>query len=511
MIKTVRMKLFLYFIIFLIFFVSLSIVMNVHFFEAYFSLRVENDSISAFEYINSTYSDESKYLEQLPRTVGAAYNLKIVILDSETMSIKYSTEAPETINHILVLIKDLVHNSVIDLRTGYIYETIYLPPPNELVKDPRQVTQVESIMNENSVPKDDARELIFIKKLDTGDLLVLRKPLHVITDNSKIINEFMVFVSAIIILLGSIIIFFLSKRISQPIVELSKIAKGISNLDFSKKYEVKTKDEIGLLGDSINLISEELHKALDDLIEANAELKEDVERKKQIDEMRKNFISSVSHELKSPIGITRGYAEGLKYNIANDEEKKKRYYDILIDEADKMDKMVKQLLSLSTLESDIFELDQTIFNITVLIEEVVEKFDPIIQDKDITIEKIVDEDYFVKGDYPKIEQVISNYLTNAINHVDEHRYIEIKTQLTKEKVRISVTNSGNNIPLEDLDSIWESFYKVDKARSREYGGTGLGLSIVKSIMEHHQEMYGVINRDDGVEFWFELNIVSEKE
>ncbi|MCG8485711.1 MAG: ATP-binding protein [Clostridia bacterium] len=301
-----------------------------------------------------------------------------------------------------------------------------------------------------------------------------------------------------------------SKRLTGPIEELSNIAKSIANLDFSKRLILEKKVEIGILGDSINLISDELQEVMDDLIEANIALKKAIEQKKQIDEMRKSFISSISHELKSPIVIKRSYAEGLKYNIVNDQQEKVRYCDILIDEVEKMDKIVKQLLSLSDLESETFELEQSIFNISVLIDDVIEKFDPILNEKNIETKVITNENYMVNADYLMIEQVISNYLTNAINHIDEDKYIEVSVQAVGEKVRVSVINSGENIPEEDLKNIWESFYKVDKARSREYGGTGLGLSIVKSIMEHHQEKYSVVNRKFGVEFWFELNLINKE-
>jgi signal transduction histidine kinase len=270
---------------------------------------------------------------------------------------------------------------------------------------------------------------------------------------------------------------------------------------------VKTEDEIGILGESINAISEELNKAMNELMGVNDKLKKDIEVKKQIDEMRKNFISSVSHELKSPIGIIRGYVEGLKYNIANNEEKRDRYIEILIDEGEKMDKIVKQLLNLSNLESETFVLEKTVFDVSLLIDELIEKYEPILKEKDLKIKVIHDEGCIIEADILRLEQVLNNYLTNAINHVDGNNYIEIWTQSINNKVRVSVFNSGKNIPEEELENIWESFYKVDKARSREYGGTGLGLSIVKSIMQHHKAEYGVINMENGVKFWLEFKNV----
>lgn len=162
------------------------------------------------------------------------------------------------------------------------------------------------------------------------------------------------------------------------------------------------------------------------------------------------------------------------------------------------------------MESEAFELDESIFNISLLINIVVEKFAHSIKENHIEVKVNIEEDYFISADSLKMEQVVSNYFTNAINHVDENKYIEIRTKSLGEKVRVSVINSGKNIPEEDLSNIWDSFYKVDKACSREYGGTGLGLSIVKSIMEHHGEKYGVENKDFGVEFWIELDRVNEE-
>ena len=172
--------------------------------------------------------------------------------------------------------------------------------------------------------------------------------------------------------------------------------------------------------------------------------------------------------------------------------------------------MVKQLLNLSHLESEMFQLEELIFNISVLIDEVVEKYSPTMEENNVEVKITNAADYFVKADYLRIEQALCNYLVNAINHVDDNKYIEVRTKIKDKKIRVSVLNSGSNIPSEDLENIWESFYKVDKARSRQYGGTGLGLSIVKSIMEHHQGGYGIINHKNCVEFWFELNLVVEE-
>lgn len=527
MIKSVRIKLFLIFTVFLTFFIGLTLLMNLEFLEKYYFYKNKAIFYDAYERINRSYSNGLEDFRDTIDKIDVTQKIASVVLKKGSPMIKYYSRFRKGNEIDLGIIPKELANEIFikrsQIKSDCVYEVLAFRTPNsrpteDFKRRPSsgQGSKIHDLRQgdtRNKIEDDSLRameDIVFIKELDSGEILILRKPLHEIIENSKIANEFLLYVGLLTIILGSIFIFFLSKRLTGTIVELSHIAKGISNLDFSKKYKVKTKDEIGVLGDSINLISEELHKAMDDLMEANSKLKEDIERKKEIDEMRKNFISSVSHELKSPIGITKGYVEGLKYNIANNEEKKNRYYDILIDEMDRMDKMVKQILNLSTLESGVFELDETIFNISVLIEEVVEKYSPALREKDIDVKISADEDYFVKADYLRIEQVVCNYLINATNHVDEDKYIEIKAQQADKNVIISVINSGRNISEEDLESIWESFYKADKARSREYGGTGLGLSIVKSIIEHHQGKYGVINREIGVEFWFELNLINEE-
>lgn len=506
MIRSVKIKMFLHFTLFLAFFLCLSIVINIQFFEEYFIYKNEKGSLSAYAYVNNVYNNEPDAIHSALIDLMVRKDYLGIVVDKKSMDAKFKVEPLENVNHTMIFIRELLDTRTDDIKSGYIYKTIKFPEP---VYPPQGPMGSDNEKMEFP-PVAYIKECIFIKELDKGDLLILRKPLHVLDQYASILNEFIIYVGIIVILLGSIFVYFFSKKVTQPLIELNDIAKKISKLDFSKKFNVRTKDEIGMLGDSINFISDEFRLAIDGLMEANEELKEDVERKKKIDQMRRNFISSVSHELKSPIGITKGYAEGLKFNVAKNEENRKKYYDILIDEAEKMDKMVKQLLRLSDLESDVFQLEKSVFNMSNLITEVIEKFKPIITEKNINVRKIYEKNFFVYADYLKIEQVVTNYFTNAMNHLNNHKYIEISINHIEGKVRVSVINSGENIPEEDLDNIWDSFYKVDKARSREYGGTGLGLSIVKSIMDHHEEKYGVVNKEIGVEFWFELSACYEK-
>lgn len=472
---------------------------------------MESFFYSVYDQINETNSNQPQNVEDVLSDIYRFEKIGCYIFYENSKVIKYASKTvgrDETIARMISKdIFDLISIKMKKIKTDYIYDIVSFQVPNYANQDIKNGMSLDSmkISHDYNSEKKYGEDIIFIKELDTGEVLILSKSLHDLRKGSQIANEFLIYVGVAIFILSSIFIFFYSKRITRSILDLNHIAKSISNLDFSKKYKVKSKDEIGLLGESINLVSDELNKAMDKLMKVNGKLKEDIERKKEIDEMRKRFISRVSHELKCPIGITKGYVEGLKYNIANDEKKRNQYYNILIDEADKMDKIVKKLLNLSNLESDVFALERSIFDISVLTNEVAKKFKPILNKKEIVTKVALDQDCFVEADYLWIEQVICNYLTNATNHVDKNKYVEIKAQIVDKSIRISVINSGGNIPKKDLENIWDRFYKVDKTRSREYGGTGLGLAIVKSIIEQHKGAYGVINNEIGVEFWFELN------
>ncbi len=340
---------------------------------------------------------------------------------------------------------------------------------------------------------------------DNDMYILIRTSVESLQANVSIANTFLAYAGILVALLVSVCVFFATKSFIRPVEELSDIARRMSNLDFNVKYQVESNDEIGELGHSINLLSEKLEDTISDLKSANNQLQTDIEQKVQVDEMRKEFLSNVTHELKTPIALIQGYAEGLKDNISEDEESREFYCDVIIDEASRMNKMVKKLLTLNQIEfgNDMVELER--FDVAALIRSVLENSDILIKQKDIRVQfdQVLPVD--VWADEYMIEEVVTNYLTNAIHHAQAEKVIDIRIIKEEKRVRISFFNTGEPIPEEDIDKIWIKFYKVDKARTREYGGNGIGLSIVKAIMESHNKPYGVINHSNGVEFWFELD------
>ena len=253
------------------------------------------------------------------------------------------------------------------------------------------------------------------------------------------------------------------------------------------------------------MLSEQLETKISELKSANNELKGDIEKKERIDEMRKEFLSNVSHELKTPIALIQGYAEGLKDNISEDQESREFYCDVIIDEAAKMNHMVKKLLTLNQIEFGNGQVEFERFDITALLRSVLNATNIMFRQKEVTLDFPEYDPVYVWGDEYRIEEVITNYISNALNHVEQAGRISVRLKLLEGRVRVSVFNTGQPIPEEDIDLIWEKFYKVDKARTREYGGNGIGLSIVKAIMNSINQACGVKNWENGVEFWFELD------
>ena len=341
---------------------------------------------------------------------------------------------------------------------------------------------------------------------DNKTIFIMSMPIASIHESVDLSNRFMVYIGLIALAAGSIIMYFAGKKITSPILSLAALSERMSELDFDARYTGDSEDEIGVLGNSMNTLSEKLKETIGELKTANNELQKDIEEKIRIDEARKEFIANVSHELKTPIALIQGYAEGLTEGMAEDPESRDYYCEVIQDEAGKMNKMVKQLLTLTALE---FGNDKPVmeqFDLVTLISGVLSSAKILLQQKEAQVIFDASEPVMVWADEFKIEEVVTNYLNNAMNHLDGEKRIEIRIEKNDKEVKVTVFNTGQNIPEEDLGKLWTKFYKVDKAHTREYGGNGIGLSIEKAIMKSFNQEYGVKNYDNGVEFWFELDV-----
>jgi len=444
-------------------------------------------------------------IKQVYQKVNDYYNTENTNVDLETELKKIAYK-----NNFDILIKTDTNLIIFTSDREFLSSTYILKDINEIKS--KNIEENETKINVK-VTTDEVNNVSYMFLtgiLDNGYVLYIRMPISPIEESVKISNTVLLMIGGITLVVAGIIASFISRKFTNPILQLNDIANKMAKLDFSKKYRITdTEDEINELGRSINTMSDKLESTIKELQKNNIELEKDIEEKSKIDEMRKQFISDVSHELKTPIALIQGYAEGLIENVNSDEESRKFYAEVILDETNKMDKLVRQLLELMKLEYGKREFDNEKFNINELINEVLRKCSVMINEKNIKVYFENKEPIYVYADEFYMDQIITNYLTNAIKHAEEVEKeikIEIKVEKVSNKIRVSVFNTGENIPEEDLQRIWGRFYKLDSSRNRQDGGSGIGLALVKAIMNNYQNEYGVENKKNGVEFYFDMDI-----
>lgn len=339
-----------------------------------------------------------------------------------------------------------------------------------------------------------------------GSIFLIRSPIESIRESASISNRFLIIIGCFMIVICTVLIWYFSKRLTDPILELAALSERMANLDFEAKYTSGGKNEIGNLGDNFNRMSAKLESTISELKSANNCLMKDIEQKEKLEQMRNDFLGNVSHELKTPIALIQGYAEGLKEGVSDDPESREFYCDVIMDEASKMNQMVKNLLALNQLEFGDEDIQFERFDLTAVIRGILQSMEILAQQDDMRVIFRQQEPVYVWADEFKVEQVVRNYVSNAFHHAGLEKVIEVRIKRQDDKARITVFNTGAPIPEKDVAHIWDKFYKVDKAHTREYGGNGIGLSIVKAIMESFHQKYGVNNYENGVEFWFELDV-----
>ena len=488
--KSIRTRLFLSLCI-IVFAIIATLIMLNNFvlkqFYEYNKVKQLKDVYSAINYYYNKQDYESNLSEELDK-IALKNNFNILITSNENISIYSSNK------DFYSVIGDLAFSIIQGEKSKN----------NEIEKNEKyRISKFKD-------SKTNMNFIMFTGYLDNSYKLYIRTPVAAIEESVKISNEFLSIIAVFVIIIGGIVLSIVSRRFSKPIIELNDITKKMSNLDFTQKFQSSEEhDEIDTLGENINILSDKLERTINQLRNTNIELEKDIEEKSQIDEMRKSFISDVSHELKTPIALIQGYSEGLIENVNSDEESRKFYAEVILDEATKMDKLVKQLLELMKLEYGKREFNNEKFDIVELVKEVTRKCNVMLEEKNIEVKFEEEKPIYVTADEFYIDQVITNYFTNAIKHaeiVDEKTLIEVKIiETSNNKIRVSVFNTGKNIDDENIQRIWQRFYKVDSSRNREDGGTGIGLSLVKAIMTNYKNDFGVINKENGVEFYFELD------
>nr|MBB1522343.1 GHKL domain-containing protein [Clostridiales bacterium] len=379
----------------------------------------------------------------------------------------------------------------------------------------KSVQEVNGIKLKEALSKYKNGYILAESELRNGDIIYIKIQMGPIKENIKVANETIGMIGIALVILSAIGSSIFTKKIVQPINRIQTITGKMAKLDFSEKFDERINySELREIGHNINVMSDKLERTLEQLRANNNELERKVEEKLKVDEMRKQFISDVSHELKTPIALIQGYSEGLIDNVNKDEESRKFYAEVIQDEAKKMDELVKKLLELMKLEYKEIKFNDTKFDLTKLINNEIRREIVVLQEKNITIDFDSDEINMVYADEDCIEQIISNFFTNAIKNCDEkngEKKISIRTEKVNDKIRLYVYNTGNNIPKEIIKKIWGRFYKADTARTRENGGTGIGLALIKAIMNNYNNKYGVKNFPNGVEFYCDINSADKEQ
>ncbi|GGB52086.1 HAMP domain-containing protein [Virgibacillus dakarensis] len=311
----------------------------------------------------------------------------------------------------------------------------------------------------------------------------------------QMLKDYYVYLIIFVLILIVLASFYYSKKIAKPLLQINDTTNKIANLDFSEKIPITSKDEIGTLSHNINTLSATLNSYIN-------QLQQDIEKEKQLENTRKEFISGVSHELKTPLSIMKSCISILEDGVASN--KKDYYFKAMANEVDKMNMLIVDMLELAKFESGTFKMKMDVFYIDQIIEYICEQLTLDIRNKQLHVHRHLSKIKVVANQH-RIEQVITNFITNAIRYTPENKSIMISTKEENERVKVCVENNGAHIPEEHLEKIWDRFYRGDTSRRRSKGGTGLGLAISKNILELHESQYGVSNTEDGVLFFFYLN------
>ncbi len=440
--QSLRVKLFLTLCITIIVIIFIMIIVNTMALETYYIHSKEASLVHVYNEINKHYNQQTQYanLELELERIAQTYDFEILIRTEKNIYTSnrdflstFQSDEEKNVNESTIYRDDGVTVSrIIDNQTGLSY-------------------------------------ILLSAKLDNGYILFIRTALASIEESTGVANRFLMIMGLTAIPIIGLVSLIMARKITEPIEKLNKMTEKISVLDFSHKYEPNdSEDELNNLGKNINAMSERLERTINELKESNIELEKGIEEKSRIDEMRTQFISDVSHELKTPIALIQGYAEGLAENVIEDEESRKFYVEVILDEANKMDVLVKKLLELMKLEYGKNVFHQNKFNMSELINEVIRKSTKMLQEENITV-NFEAKEVFVLADEFYADQAFSNYFTNAMKNVleiDGKKEINISYEIREDKLRVKVFNTGENIASEDLNRIWKRFYKVDESRNR---------------------------------------------
>jgi len=399
-------------------------------------------------------------------------------------------DMPSLANLTSAFYEQPIREVILEVVTDYGHRYTQLSQPGYYQRG-HESQVLDQLIFYHPVHKDNNQNLI----------LVMGSQSH-IGEAKIILEKYQVYVFFFSFILIIFLSYFYSMTILKPILNLNRVARKMATLDFSEKVKLNRKDEIGSLSQSLNTLSTNLSTSMDKLTDANIKLTREIEKERELEQLRKDFVSGVSHELKTPLGIIRGYAEGVRDEVFDNTD---YYLDVIIEETEKMDKLVVDMLELSKLESENFRLFKSPFNFQGLVDLVLSKFEYAILEKDIRVSFDNDlKELDLVADEFRMEQVLANYFSNALRYASRGSDLTLRLYEEEDQAVFEVENVGEPIPEDKISKVWNRFYCVDPARSKSEGGTGLGLAIVRNIIELHGGEFGAWNSEEGVVFYFTL-------
>ena len=359
----------------------------------------------------------------------------------------------------------------------------------------------------STIPYTNYKQVNFMKQstLKNGEKVFtsVRVSLQTANEVMDYLLRFFPFLIGAAVLLSIVMAIVYSKIISKPIVSITKIANRMADMELGITSTVNRSDELGVLSNSLNTLSSNLKNALDDLSQANDQLKEDYENELRQEKARKDFVANVSHELKTPLGIIKSYSEGIRDGVKI--EKNNHYIEVVLGEITHMDQMIIEMLEISKFDSGAVVFHKKAIDFDLILKKAVNKFINKASDKAVILE-IVGEYRVCLIDEEKIERVLNNLIGNAVKYCNESSVITIRGEKSDQTLTIQIENDCPAYSEEVLSKIWDRFYKADTSHNREIEGTGLGLSITKSILEGHGSSYGAYNTEMGICFYFTLEV-----
>lgn len=455
---------------------------NAIFLEPFYAAETKNDFRQIQEKVSS-YEAEDPHLADEIKLLGAESGYKIVIADRAGM---------------------VLASSVPEYRDR---QTFPLPRKQlEFLKARRdRLDRGESFFGILESDAGGQPVMQLLASIGDGRYLVITQALEFLRRNASTASRFFLLVGGLVLLGEFVIVLVLSGSISRPILHLTEVARRVAAHDFSARSKHKRNDELGLLGDSINRMAESLAGSIDKLTTANSELALKIRT-------REDFLAGASHELKTPVGLVRGYAEAIMLGLFSSEQERNELADIILKEADHLDRLVRDLSEIAALDSVCSFSGTTPIvargplmleeaDLSEAVSDAVARFHIKARDKGVSLSFEGSASLQAVFDQDRIVQVVDNLLSNALRHTPADGTIQVRLSAT---LRLEVENSGEQIPEELLANLFEPFYRIDASRTRGSGGSGLGLTVVRSIVQAHGGTCGAANVPSGFLVWVQL-------